>query len=640
MGLSTIMQLLEVEEQAGRYWHRLVGDVASYPKYSDCAVRLEDIRVQLGVFFRALGGAPGVALTAGSQHTSTHRLTFLQRLGAAAERMEQARFDGETLMLPIEIDLFPTAALNRDAYFWLTAFFTATSVAAGDVPETGVPDTPLHRDIRRLRRAHDATRTVLGEIPGLRARYRRLCDGVLAARPQRNLPPVEAAVEATVAYMLDAGDPTALLDRLAQETAPRGYRPFLPVPLWGIPSSRREQSRAQSRDDPAAGGEGEGDARRHKAQRKTQDQAQRDDPMILNNMEKILSLAEMVNVNRAIDDDDPDQAKKAADDLDELTLSEHKRRAASKIKLDLDLPPDAIDTTRLKAAVTYPEWDYRSARLMADHCRVITATAEENDDLWKPDGETRRRIRRIARQFEALRPRRETCYRQNDGDELDMDALVRARCDLAARGEGSDRIYTNVRQTTRDLAVAILVDVSLSTDSWVENRRVLDIEKEALSIFAAGLNASRDDNAMYTFTSRRRDYVRISELKGFDEPFGPRVGRRIAGLKPGYYTRMGAAIRHVAKQLEKRENRHRLLLVLTDGKPNDIDHYEGRYGLEDTRMAIREARRAGNAVFGVTIDHKARAYFPFLFGSGSYHIVGHAAKIAQALPKIYAQLVN
>ncbi|RAI32099.1 VWA domain-containing protein, partial [Rhodoplanes roseus] len=89
------------------------------------------------------------------------------------------------------------------------------------------------------------------------------------------------------------------------------------------------------------------------------------------------------------------------------------------------------------------------------------------------------------------------------------------------------------------------------------------------------------------------------------------------------YTRMGAAIRHVAAGLKERPQRHRLLLLLTDGKPNDIDYYEGRYGIEDTRMAIREARKDGIRVFGVTVDEAARDYFPYLFGRGAYAIVPH-----------------
>lgn len=204
----------------------------------------------------------------------------------------------------------------------------------------------------------------------------------------------------------------------------------------------------------------------------------------------------------------------------------------------------------------------------------------------------------------------------------------------------SDQVYLTACQQARDLAVAILMDVSLSTDSWVDNRRVMDVEKEALATLAAGLATCGDTFAIYTFTSRKRDFVRVATVKKFSDAFNSQVLRRIAALRPGYYTRMGPALRHVQRQLMQRPERYRLLLLLSDGKPNDLDHYEGRYGIEDTRQAIIEARRTGMAVFGITIDRKAQDYFPYLFGRGGHAIVGHLDRLAKVLPVIYRQLVG
>lgn len=196
------------------------------------------------------------------------------------------------------------------------------------------------------------------------------------------------------------------------------------------------------------------------------------------------------------------------------------------------------------------------------------------------------------------------------------------------------------QEQARDLAMATLVDVSLSTDSWIDDRRVLDVEKEALLVLAHGVQACGDEHAIYTFTSRRRQRVNIKRIKAFDEPVSGRTERRIAALEPGLYTRMGAAIRHVSEQLAERANRHRLLLVLTDGKPNDTDHYEGRFAIEDTAQAVREARRKGLTVFGVTVDAEARQYFPAIFGRGGYAIVARPAGLANALPLLYRQLIR
>ena len=121
---------------------------------------------------------------------------------------------------------------------------------------------------------------------------------------------------------------------------------------------------------------------------------------------------------------------------------------------------------------------------------------------------------------------------------------------------------------------------------------------------------------------------------------GERVQRRIAALKPGRYTRMGAAIRHCAEQLRQRHNRHRLLLVLSDGKPSDVDYYEGRYAIEDTRHAVLEARRSDMRVFGVTIDQEAQGYISRLFGRGGYALVRRPDHLSQALPGIYRQILQ
>ncbi|MBF0257109.1 MAG: VWA domain-containing protein, partial [Gammaproteobacteria bacterium] len=113
---------------------------------------------------------------------------------------------------------------------------------------------------------------------------------------------------------------------------------------------------------------------------------------------------------------------------------------------------------------------------------------------------------------------------------------------------------------------------------------------------------------------------------------------RIQKIKPGYYTRLGAAIRYASLQLEPRPEGRRLLLVLTDGKPNDLDQYEGRYGIEDTRQAIFEARRAGLEPFCVTIDRKANDYLPYLFGSSGFVVIRQPSELPKQLPLLYAQL--
>jgi nitric oxide reductase NorD protein len=296
----------------------------------------------------------------------------------------------------------------------------------------------------------------------------------------------------------------------------------------------------------------------------------------------------------------------------------------------------------LSADLTSPEWDYRSRSYLPDHCRVLAATASETGESWTPDESVRRHIRQVRRRFEVLRPRHELMRAQADGHDLDLDALVRARCDLRAGGNGAglDRVHMAMRPQGHDLAVTLLVDVSLSTDAWVDGYRVLDVEKEALLVLAHGLSACGDHHSILTFTSRRRSWVRLETVKAFGEPMSGAVERRVGALKPGYYTRIGAAVRHASAELARQPQRKKLLLVLTDGKPNDVDHYEGRFAVEDTSKSVQEARRLGIAVFGVTVDAAAQSYFPTLFGRSGYAIVGNIRRLPAALPAIYRQVAH
>ncbi|MEI2768941.1 MAG: VWA domain-containing protein [Nitrosomonas sp.] len=646
------LEFTELEEQTGHLWHRMVGKSPSYQHYPEVAVSLDSVRTALGIFFRGLGGMPGVSIIAGAPQSSEHRLILRQRLGLMQESLAPIECNAERMLLPETLDYFPDKDLNRQHYFWLAAFFATANNR--DYSLLKFID-PLQADLAFLHQAYWTSTHAGQRYPRLAQSYHRLCAAILELRPHRSLTAQEQAVESVIQVML-GGQPctnalgSVFLQTIQQQApdftqwrATKNYRTFLPVPLWGkinIDLKSVDTKPDTLDDDVGHSAEVDEKRRNKKSRREKQDQSTRDDPLLLNRFEKLMSWSEMVNVNRAVQDDEEDNAKDAAEALEEITLSPNEQRAATRLKFDLDLSPDDVNPEILISELVYPEWDFRRKQYHAQQCRIIFQHATESTEQWEPDLQARKRFRKIHRQFEALRPKREKLRRQLDGAELDMDALVRARCDLHATGNSSDRVYLDARQQSRDLSVAILMDVSLSTDSWIGGRRILDIEKEALITLATALATCRDTFAIYAFTSRKRDYVRVTEVKNFTEAFDARLLRRIAALRPGYYTRMGAALRHTSKLLKRRTERHRLLLLLTDGKPNDLDYYEGRYGVEDTRQAIIEARHAGLSVFGITIDHKAQDYFPYLFGRGGYTIVARPDRLSHVLPVIYQQLIQ
>lgn len=640
----SLLHLLEPEETIGNLWHSLVGDRSDVSHHPQAAVTFEEIEHALRIYFHALGGETGVEIVPAIDRVSAHRLTLRQRLGRRSERFPIAAYDGLRLQLPATFDLLPERALNRQLYFWTAAWIAVAS-------ETRVPRAasanPIAGELQRIAFACTTSNAVRHRFPGLTKTHDALSAACLAQRPQRQLPPAEEAIEALIRQCLaePGGAPASdtQLESIASMPA-KGYQPFLPVPLWPdyALASLTQPIERKDEDTDGTRRHAGGDGRMRKAKRRKDDQVKRKDPLIIHRFEKILTWTEFMNLHRDVEDDEEENARKAADDHDEISVTQHEKRAATLLKIDLDLAPADVDAERISSEHTYPEWDFRRGRLQPDHVRVLERIAEETgaDPQWRPGPKTAQRIRSVRRQFEALRPRREVIARQMDGHELDMDALIRARVDMRACGEGSDRVYRQTRPLSRDLSVAVLIDTSRSTEGYVQNRPIIDIEKEALTALAEGIAACGDEAAIFAFSSLRRDRVFVSRVKDFAEPVSEAVRNRIGALRPGFYTRLGAAIRHVSKQLAERSMRRRLLLVLTDGKPNDLDHYDGRYGIEDSRCAIAEARRTGNAVFGITIDQKAQSYFPRIFGASAFSIVSHPARLTATLPVLYRHLIG
>lgn len=642
--------LFEPEETVGRLWNAVVGEKATLPRFPEAAVTFESVRRSLGVFHRGLGGSATIEIKAADEAVSRHRLSLRQRLARDDERVTLARFTGEALLLPVEIALLPDPALNRALYHWLAAW----AVVAADDP-VRLPRDPLAADVARLRRAVVLTDELARRFPGLVEQGRAIAASLLAHRPVRALPGLEREVEAVIRHLLGdpepPSDPHGILAAVRDSSvssrdfrAPPKYRPALPVVLWGevdpaktVAASSRAEDDGEAKSDPARDESG----KTRRAKRRTSDQVEKPDALFIHRFDKILSWVEFLNLHRDVEDDEEEQAKKAAGDHDEIGLASIGKKAATKLAFDLDLAPEEVAGDRLAGRFTYPEWDCRKSAYLPAHTVVLAGPAEPTvGGTWRLDASARRRIREVKRRFEVLTAGRVRHRAQVDGADLDIDAVVRAAADLRACGEGSDRVFEQVRTTARDLAVTVLVDTSRSTEAYADDRPVIEVEKEALIAFAEGLGALGDAHELLAFSSLKRTRVRVETLKSFDEPYGPTVRARIGGLRPGHYTRLGAAIRHATVGLSKRPNRRRLLIVLTDGKPNDLDHYEGRFGIEDSRKAIEEARAAGCAVFGITVDKEARAYVPRLFGANGFAVIGRPGKLVEALPVLYRHVVG
>lgn len=621
-----------MEEVVGKLWHRWVTRTA-LGNHPEAVVKLKEIERTAGVFFRALGGDPGLRVAAATEDEHGARRSLLKRIAGAGERAARARMDASTLRLPPEIDAFPERSLNRDLYLWLAALAAAHGGIEADGPDAADND---------FRCNQFATCAALHMWPGIEPRYRRLVAAYLPTRPRpEKLPAAEAERERAIRRALEAPGTVRALPPV-----PAGTPPAQPVLLWLTGSlSGTAASRRNTGADPEQTADGgppsfdENERHAHRAEQVDMPQ-EKNGLLIFFRAESLLAVAEFLRVNRPTDDEPDPNAASAARDLDHLSLAQDTDRVASKVRFDLDLPSAAEDDIVLGAGIPLPEWDYRKGVLLQDHVRLAELAARDAPPCPLPEP-LRRTARRLHQQFAALQPGRRWLKARPDGTELDLDAVVRAQTDRAVGRNPSDQLYLSLEKRERDLACMVLADLSLSTDSWVSSEaRVIDVIRDALLLFGEALGATGDRFAMAGFSSVKRSQVRFHRLKDFNDRFDDRIRGRISAIKPGYYTRLGAAIRRASQLLAAEQAARRILLILSDGKPNDLDLYEGRYGIEDTRIAVGEARKQGLVPFCVTIDREGAGYLPHLFGPAGYAVIRKPEELPARLPLFYAQLTR
>lgn len=287
----------------------------------------------------------------------------------------------------------------------------------------------------------------------------------------------------------------------------------------------------------------------------------------------------------------------------------------------------------------YDEWDAYAHAYRPECVTVRTYPAPDGDETWARDILQSRRIlvRRVRAEFERLRSRRERLFRQRDGDQLDIAACIEALTQMRMGRAPDDRLYILDRAGRRALAILILVDTSGSTresvgDAVDGGRPVIEIEKIALLLASEALDALGDQYAILTFAGQGASDVRVTTVKAFGEQGVITARSRIGAISPGGNTRMGAAIRHATSVLARQPVAHRLLLVLSDGKPNDTDRYYEHYGVEDTRSAVLEARASGVSPYCITVDaNEPEAYVSHIFGEAGHTILRRPDQLPAAL---------
>ena len=305
-------------------------------------------------------------------------------------------------------------------------------------------------------------------------------------------------------------------------------------------------------------------------------------------------------------------------------------------------PPDSNSTPNRSSGTTdastvmhYPEWDFRRRHYRKNWCTLREIEMHPSPEPFVEQTLARHRglVVDLRRTFEALRDGNKRLRHQNSGDNIDLDALITAHADAAAGHEMSDHLFTQHRRIDRDIAVMFMVDVSGSTKGWIN-----DAERESLVLLCEALEILGDRYAIYGFSGMTRKRCELYRIKRFDDDYGADVRARISGIKPQDYTRMGVIIRHLTRLLNTVEARTRLLITLSDGKPDDYDGYRGEYGIEDTRQALLEAKHTGVHPFCITIDHGGHDYLPHMYGAVNYTVIEDVRQLPVRVSDIYRRL--
>lgn len=285
----------------------------------------------------------------------------------------------------------------------------------------------------------------------------------------------------------------------------------------------------------------------------------------------------------------------------------------------------------------YPEWGNDIGCYRINWARVLEhAAAPGGDDFYQSTlMKYAGLIKKVKREFQMLRPEGlMKLKRQVEGDEIDLDAAVEFFIDRKVGITPSEKNYIRTKKNNRDIAVAFLIDMSGSTRGGT-----ISTEKEALIIMSEALCEIGDAFAVYGFSGHGREKVDFFVIKPFSHPYGRETARHISSIHAHHSTRMGPAIRHAHTKLGQRHEKIKMLILLSDGKPEDKG-YKDAYGIEDTRMALKEGATHGIRQFCITVDTAAPAYLHRMYSHSNWVVISHVEKLPWKITKIYRRLTT
>ncbi len=292
----------------------------------------------------------------------------------------------------------------------------------------------------------------------------------------------------------------------------------------------------------------------------------------------------------------------------------------------------------------YPEWDYKSQTYRPDWVSVYESLHPKGNgaDIDKLLAKHAALAKRLKRILDLLKPQDKVRIRyQEEGSELDLDVAIRSLIDFKGGANPDPRINMSHRTDGRDIAVMLLLDLSESLNEKAagSEQTILELSQEAVSLLAWAVEQLGDPFAIAGFHSNTRHDVRYQHIKGYSERWGDEVKDRLAAMQAGWSTRMGAAMRHAAHYLEARQADKKLMLILTDGQPSDVDAQDDQLLIEDTRQAVKELDRSGIFTYCISLDPKADEYVSTIFGR-QYTVIDNIQRLPEKLPELFLALTK
>ncbi|WP_341215410.1 VWA domain-containing protein [uncultured Wocania sp.] len=373
------------------------------------------------------------------------------------------------------------------------------------------------------------------------------------------------------------------------------------------------------------------------------DQKQMEDAVLQHQFEKVETAEEFGGNFRDMDgDDDLEDHSNALDDVKMKHTVRVDDTAHSVYQADFIENTTIAESSENEGEghyITYDEWNYKARVYKEDFCKVYPKTQLTTDVPYykKTLNDNRSTLVGLRKMLTTVNNKYQQQRRQTQGEEFDIDAITDLFIDVKTGHTPSEKIYLSKRKKEKDLSILLLLDTSLSSDGYAAGNRVIDVEKQVSILFGEILNEFDIDFSIDCFYSKTRNHSSYVTLKGFDENWDT-AKYRIGGVEPTGYTRIGTALRHSGALLDKRDTKNKWVILISDGKPNDYDKYEGKYGINDVKQALRELNERQINSYALAIEANAKYYLPQMFGQNHYQILTNPVELLQSLVKLYEKI--